>query len=135
MEPTPIYEINMDSRYTFRRQQRLLKPYEFQHVFEQASKSNDTYFSVLARRNTLTFARLGLAIAKKRVKRAVVRNRLKRLIRESFRLQQQELAGLDCVILAQDGANQATNQTLLHSLTNHWQRTLRRCQATNIAKL
>lgn len=120
----------MTSSYRFTRQQRLLKASEFKYVFIQPVKSADPYFTVLARANALTFARLGLAIGKKQVKLAVVRNRLKRLIRESFRLHQWHLVGLDCVVLARYGVVGINNQTLLQSLAGHWQRLSRQCQIT-----
>lgn len=44
-------------------------------------------------------ARLGLVVAKRNVKLAVARNKLKRLIRESFRRQQVQLNGLDVVVV------------------------------------
>ncbi|MBE9563459.1 MAG: ribonuclease P protein component, partial [Proteobacteria bacterium] len=74
----------------------------------------------------LPFARLGLAITKKRIKLAVARNRLKRLIRESFR--QQQIASLDYVVLAKNDANQANNSILLNSLTKHWHKLSRQCK-------
>jgi len=106
----------------FQRQQRLLKPVEFKYVFNKPAKSIDNYFIVLARINGLAVGRLGLAIAKKRVKRAVARNRLKRLIRESFRHHQASLSGLDCVILVQPKIEQVSHPILFQSLVNHWQR-------------
>lgn len=44
-------------------------------------------------------ARLGMVVAKRNVKLAVDRNKLKRLIRESFRLQHQQMQGLDVVVV------------------------------------
>ncbi len=67
-------------------------------------------------------ARLGLAIAKKHLRKATSRNRIKRLIRESFRLHQSRLKGLDLVVLARPGLEQVDNRTLLQSLERHWQR-------------
>ncbi len=49
-------------------------------------------------------ARLGLAIAKKRAKRAVDRNRLKRVAREAFRHRREELSGLAIVVMNRDPA-------------------------------
>ncbi len=112
----------------FTRQQRLLSELDYKYVFDQAWKSTDRYLTVIARPNTCSFARLGLAIAKKRVKLAVARNRIKRLSRESFRLHQSCLAGLDCVVLARNGVAQANNQALLHSLAKHWLKLSRRCK-------
>ena len=66
--------------------------------------------------------RLGLAIAKRQLKRAVWRNRAKRLIRESFRQAQHGLAGMDIVVQARSGLEQVPNPTLLASLQRHWAR-------------
>jgi ribonuclease P protein component len=76
---------------------------------------------VLARENEREFARLGLAVGKKRIRNAVGRNRIKRLARESFRHHGEVLAGLDVVVLCRfDGA--ATNEELRRSLAEHWRR-------------
>lgn len=48
-------------------------------------------------------ARLGVIVAKKIAKRAVDRNRIKRWVRECFRLSQDSLSGLDIVVLAKNG--------------------------------
>lgn len=105
----------------FTRKQRLLNSQDYKYVFEQAYKSSDSCLTVLARKNGLNFARLGLIISKKRIRHAVARNRLKRLIRESFRKNQQCLAGLDLVVLAKYRANKVDNRVLLQSLAKHWQ--------------
>jgi ribonuclease P protein component len=112
----------------FTRQQRLLKAKEYQFVFEQPYKLTDPYFTVLARVNQQQFARLGLAIAKKRVSLAVKRNRIKRLIRESFRHHQSSLAGIDVVVLAKNEIDKINNRTLLDSLARHWLKLSRRCK-------
>ena len=67
-------------------------------------------------------ARLGLAISKKQCRKAVARNRLKRIVRESFRQRQCALAGLDIVVLNQPASAQAANAALHASLERHWQR-------------
>lgn len=111
----------------FKQSQRLRKAADFQQVFAKPSKSVDRYFTVLARPNAQMLARLGLAISKKRVKLSVMRNRIKRLVRESFRLHQHRLAGLDCVVLAREDAPITDNAILLHALAQHWTRVIKRC--------
>ena len=55
---------------------------------------------VYAAENGLDCARLGISIGKKKVKRAVDRNRIKRLVREAFRLEKAHIpAGVDFVIV------------------------------------
>ena len=67
-------------------------------------------------------ARLGLAISKKNCRFATDRNRIKRVIRESFRHHQPTLAGLDVVVINQPAARAAGNKQLFNSLTGHWER-------------
>ncbi|ALG66560.1 ribonuclease P protein component [Beggiatoa leptomitoformis] len=114
--------------YAFSRQQRLLKSADFKKVFEKSYKSGDRYLTVLARANGFPQARLGLAIAKKQIKLAVMRNRVKRLVRDSFRLHQHTLAGLDCVVLARQNLADIDNSTLLCSLTKHWRVLAAQCK-------
>ena len=54
--------------------------------------------TLYCRTNQLAYARLALIVPKKLVSGAVHRNRIRRLIREAFRLQQVQLNGLDCVV-------------------------------------
>lgn len=72
----------------------------FNRVFEKPIYSKRTScFSVLACSSEQPQARLGIVVAKRNVKLAVNRNRLKRLVRESFRQQQLHLRGLDLVVI------------------------------------
>jgi ribonuclease P protein component len=77
---------------------------------------------VLCRRNAFDTARLGLAVSKKHCRRATDRNRIKRVVRESFRQQQELLSGLDIVVINQPGAMLASNAEIADSLDKHWQR-------------
>ena len=79
-------------------------------------------FTVLYRPNGSDEPRLGLAIGKKHCRLASSRNRLKRLIRESFRQNGAAIGGLDVVVLNQPGAAAARNDALFESLDRHWKR-------------
>jgi len=92
-------------------------------VFARPVRSTDRYFTVLARPGTCDNPRLGLAISKRVDKRAVARNRLKRLSREVFRCQ--ELPAWDFVIMAKPDAPAAENEILIESLQRHFARIVR----------
>ena len=101
---------------------RLKKSGEFTRVFKQPFRSVDRQFIVLAKQNNLPLARLGLAIAKKRIPLAVNRNRIKRLIRESFRHNKSNLIGLDIVVMVQSRFEQERGAVLTAALCRHWRR-------------
>ena len=67
-------------------------------------------------------ARLGLAVSKKQVKLAVQRNRIKRLVRESFRGNRQTLDAQDFVVIARAGVGDRSNTQIVASLRLHWAR-------------
>ncbi|MEM8984526.1 MAG: ribonuclease P protein component [Pseudomonadota bacterium] len=115
----------------FSRSQRLLIASQFQHVFDNPVRSRDSFFTVLGRPSGQPTARLGLAVSRKTDKRAVMRNRLKRLIRESFR--RQRLPALDVVVITKPAAARAARTELTTSLEQHWQRLInpRRQRSSN----
>lgn len=104
----------------FTRAQRLITGVEYSRVFGGADRSTDRFFTVLGRLNELSRARLGLAVSRRVAPRAVDRNRLRRLARESFR--QLELAPLDYVVMARREAVSAENPVLRSSLDRHFTR-------------
>lgn len=120
--PVSLADYSALAQECFRRQQRLLAPAEYRQVFQKAKRSADDSFMVLARANGNLPARLGLAIAKKQVKHAVDRNRIKRIIRESFRHSSARLFGYDFVVLARRDTAQHNNDKLFTSLEKHWQK-------------
>jgi len=92
-------------------------------VFEDTRfRASKPTLLVLAQPNDLPNARLGLVIAKKHVKKAVQRNQVKRIIRESFRQHQAELEGLDIVVLARAGLAKVEPQTVRAMLDEFWVR-------------
>lgn len=64
--------------------------------------------------------RIGLVVAKKKVRRAHERNRVKRISRESFRLNQQQLLGMDIVVMPKVGIEQISNADLHQQLNTAW---------------
>jgi ribonuclease P protein component len=111
----------------FPKPRRLLSKSDYGFVFAAPIRASDTYLTVLARANGTDAARLGLAISRKALRRAVDRNRVKRLVREAFRLRQPPLRGLDIVVMARSGCAAAASATLRSSLNQHWDTLLQRC--------
>lgn len=112
------------ARFAFTRQQRLLTPAQFAAVFsyKKQLRSFDDSLTLLAAPNTVGYPRLGLAIAKKQVRRAVDRNRCKRIIRESFRHIASDLPAIDIIVLARSELVRTDKRQLHDKLTRHWQR-------------
>jgi ribonuclease P protein component len=114
---------------SFPRQERLLQSREYTGVFNNTQcKSSDRYFIILAKSNQRQHPRLGLAITKKKIRTAIARNRLKRIIRESFRHHKEYVKGLDIVVLCQGSAAAVANNELFCSLHNHWLKLAERCE-------
>jgi len=113
--------------HAFGRKLRLLTASDYKTVFDQAQfKASCSQFLILSIENGQTDPRLGLVIAKKSLRLAVQRNRVKRLIRESFRHNQHLLTGLDIVILARRGLEQLDNPAVTQLLEKLWQDIIRR---------
>ncbi len=113
----------------FNKKVRLLTAADFKRVFDApAQRSVDNMFTLLARENDLGYSRLGMAITKKRLKRSVDRNRAKRIIRETFRHQQDNLMGMDIVVMNRNALVSAKNDQQFKSLDKHWLRLIKRCK-------
>jgi len=106
----------------FPREDRLTTGADFSRVFRRATRSADAYFTVLANFRDQPGPRLGMAVSRRTAKSAVVRNRIKRLIRESFRHGCGRLPCADIVVISRPPAAEASNKTLTRSLESHWRR-------------
>lgn len=110
-----LHELISISDHSLPKNFRLLSPKAFQHVFEKAEKFANRHWTLIVRPNNLIYPRMGLAIAKKALPKAVWRNRIKRLAREAFREHKQALCGYDIVVLSRHGVQNVDNATLIKS--------------------
>jgi ribonuclease P protein component len=110
-------------RWCFNRRNRLVKSSEYQSVFDhKTQRLSGGGLNILARANLLAYARIGIVVSSRVARRAVARNRIKRIVRESFRLHQARLQGWDIVVIARSGVVKQSNQELFASLEGHWKK-------------
>lgn len=106
----------------FQKNQRLLTKADFQSVFDNATKINQRHLLLLFKKNLLSHGRLGIIVSKRVSKKAVTRNRIKRTIRESFRLWQERIKGFDIVIIARQQCDILDNKKLREGIELLWQK-------------
>lgn len=107
----------------YHRQLRLLSSSQFKTVFENTSlKASSRHLLLLASNNQQGHARIGFVLAKKQLKLAVDRNRVKRIVRESFRHKYAQLDHIDVVVLARPGLDKLDNQTIRKLIDGLWHR-------------
>lgn len=112
----------------------MLRPAEFQAVFDSAdTKVGDASFVLLVRANGGDHPRLGLVVAKKKVRRSVDRNRVKRVVRDSFRLHQAALPAADVIFMARNDLATLASADLHAALAQAWKRLRRRMDASRPA--
>ena len=105
----------------FTRQHRLLSTSQFKPLFDHPQwRASGQHFLLLVCENDVTVARLGIVIGKRRVKRAVDRNLLRRQIRESFRHRGCDLAGLDIVVLVRADLDHPDKVLVAEELDKVW---------------
>ncbi|MCX7056246.1 MAG: ribonuclease P protein component [Proteobacteria bacterium] len=106
----------MTSPYRFRPCHRLHAGPEYDRVYRQGKRAGDGLFAVNALLNPLGHARLGMSVSYRTVGNAVCRNRIRRMIREMFRVRQATLPPLDFVVTSRPGARNAERPVMLTSL-------------------
>ena len=108
------------AKFSFSRDMRMNNPRDFSRVFRKAKRVGGSGLTILTVENTEGTPRLGLAIAKKHLKLAHRRNRVKRIIRESFRLHVSGLPELDIVVLTRADIVKRDPAELRQALERHW---------------
>ena len=101
----------------------LAEKLNFDRVFSSSSVSEDKFFAVFYMLNKASRNRIGVSTAKRAVNKATKRNKLKRLIKNSFLSCLKCEKGVDVVVRVKHQASRAANdKILLESLINHWQK-------------
>ena len=117
---------NQPGDAAFGKERRLLNASDYSRVFDGAeARASHRHLLLLARTNEGPGHRLGLVIAKKNVRLAVQRNRVKRIAREVFRTLPESEPSMDVVLLARRGLDQLDNEELSTILRQQWQKLVR----------
>lgn len=117
----------MTKRFTIRKDQRLRSPLDFARVYDGRQRAGDGHLLVFAALNELGVTRFGLSVSRKHGG-AVKRARIKRLLREAFRLSQHELPqGLDLVLIPRPNSGAGLDD-YRRSLVRNAQRVARRLE-------
>lgn len=98
---------------------RLLNKADYNTVFTKSVKVSNSLFLILIHKTSNLHSRLGLVISKKVDKKAVQRNRIKRIVRESFRNTD---FGTHCdyAVLAKGKITSLANKEIFESLDKLW---------------
>jgi ribonuclease P protein component len=117
----------MRDRLTLPAVGRLRAKADFDTAYAQGRRTGNSLFGVTTRRNGLDRPRLGLAVAVRVAGSSVERNRIRRIIRESFRVHQYEMPPVDIVVSARDRARDAPGPELHASLAALWKKVIEQC--------
>lgn len=109
-------------RSKFGRELRILTAREYRTVFNRNRRHADNFAVLLGHDGEGDRPRLGITVSKKVSKKAVVRNRIKRQIREYFRAHRHDLKNLDYVVIARSASATADSARLRESLSRHFDR-------------
>ena len=118
----------VDARLGLPKQCRLLKPGEFTATMKQGARIRDDLFSVFLAVNQGGQGRIGITVSRRVSLRAVIRNRIKRHVRESFRKNRDTLTGLDMVVIANSKAATASADNIRAALGKIWEKTTQACK-------
>jgi len=113
---------------SFPRQLRLVRAAQFRQIFDNNKRVDDASITILVGNQIGVCPRLGFAIARKQIQKAVLRNRLKRIFRESFRKNQHRLPARDMVIMVRRSIMSIDSAQLISNLEKHWTSIIKQCE-------
>jgi ribonuclease P protein component len=106
---------------------RLRRKSEFEAVYARGRRFGDSFFAVVTCANGVGGPRLGLAVAAKTAGNSVERNRIRRIVRESFRLHQHDIPSVDLVVSARARVRGTASRELRASLDALWNKLREQC--------
>ena len=106
-------------KQSFGKQLRISRRRDYSTVYQRGVRSHSEHFTIVVCKNEVGICRLGITVSKK-VGSAVERNRIRRLVREFFRLNRARLSvRQDIVIIAKRNITSLTYQDVCRELESH----------------
>lgn len=110
------------SEFGFGRALHLCDKTSIQTVFQSGKKLSSREFSLFFYPNKLPYPRICISVSKKQVSKAHLRNLIKRITRESFRLTQKTLPAYDIVVVMYKSILLLDNKEKRRAIDTQWQR-------------
>lgn len=98
--------------YHFSSDWRIRTTAVFRCVYSKRQRLLDRYYVLYYLNNDIGHSRLGVVASKRSVKKAIIRNRVRRMVKEVFRRQKNQLPSFDLVFIAKACASEASNREL-----------------------
>jgi len=113
---------------SFPRSHRLVTQAEFKNVFDEPLRISQQYLMILYRLNQKNHARIGIIVGKRVANNAVARNRIRRIVRNSFRFNQEKLTGWDIVVIARQQCDTLSKEKIRKGIDNLWEKLMTSCR-------
>ncbi len=107
---------------SFPRQYHLRTKSEFKSIFDKSNRISQKHLLILFKQNQKEYSRLGVIVGKRVAKKAIARNRIRRIVKESFRLNQEKLLGWDIIVIARQQCDTLNKPTLRKGIDDLWQK-------------
>jgi len=105
--------------FSFQKKERIRKKKDFEKIFLQGKRIKNSCFGIILKGNTLNCRRIAVIVKKKEYREAHIRNKIKRRIREIYRLNKENFpVNTDCVIIIKESAHNLSYQELQNKLLN-----------------
>lgn len=118
----------LEHQLRFLRSHRIVTKADYDVTLDQPLKISHKYLLILFKPNQITHGRLGLMVGKRVAAHAVTRNRIKRVVRESFRAKQTQLKGFDIVVIARHQCGTLSKVELRKGIDTLWEKLISQYQ-------
>ncbi|WP_264435768.1 ribonuclease P protein component [Coxiella endosymbiont of Dermacentor marginatus] len=98
--------------YNFSKNWRIRTTAEFRRVYSECQILSGHYCFLYYWNSNFNYSRLGVVASRKNLKKAVMRNRIRRIVKENFRLQKHRLPSVDIVFIAKFRSGEASKKEL-----------------------